>query len=96
MPNPPVSLTVKILKEIRDEVRATNQRLDATNQRLDAVRTELGERIVESELRTATAITDLATTVRDMTTVLRAQADLKPRVERCEQDIRDLRARLPG
>ncbi len=29
-------ITVEILKEIRDEIRGTNQRLDATNQRLDA------------------------------------------------------------
>jgi septal ring factor EnvC (AmiA/AmiB activator) len=30
-------LTVKILREIRDEIRNTNQRLDQTNQRLDKV-----------------------------------------------------------
>jgi uncharacterized protein YceH (UPF0502 family) len=52
--------------------------------------------VVESELRTATAITDLAVTVRDMTSVLRAQSDLRPRVERCEQDIAKLKERLPA
>ena len=31
------SLTTKILVQIRDELRNTNQRLDTTNQRLDAV-----------------------------------------------------------
>lgn len=56
----------------------------------------LGQRIAESELRTATAIADLAGTVREMTTVLKAQHDLRPRVERCEQEIADLKRRLPS
>jgi chromosome segregation ATPase len=34
-------LTIEILKDIRDEIRATNQRLDATNQRLDATNQRL-------------------------------------------------------
>jgi len=99
----PVELSVEILKEIRDGVRATNQRIDATNQRLDLTRTEVGgridqlrdelsRRIVESEVRTSTAIAELAGTVREMTGVLRASADLRPRVEQCEQAIRELRA----
>ena len=29
-------ITVEILKDIRDEIRSTNQRLDTTNERLDA------------------------------------------------------------
>jgi septal ring factor EnvC (AmiA/AmiB activator) len=77
----PVDLTVQVLKEIRDEVKKTNARLDQTNARLDqtnarldqtneevhAMKEELSRRIVESELRTATAITELAGTVRDLT-----------------------------
>jgi chromosome segregation ATPase len=98
-----MNLSVRILKEIRDEVRrtnerigATNDRLDATNERLEAMHAGLSQRIVESELRTATAITELAATVRDMTSVLRAQNDLRPRVERCELDIAELKGRLAG
>ena len=90
MPDAPVNLSTRILKEIRDEVRRTNERLDTTNERLDAV----AERITESELRTATALTDLATTVRDLTALLRTQSDLRPRVERCERDIAELRQRI--
>lgn len=56
----------------------------------------IGARIMESELRTATALTDLATNVREVTAVLRTQHDLRPRLERCEREIVDLRARLPG
>ena len=35
------SLTLKLLGQIRDEARQTNQRLDATNQRLDATNQRL-------------------------------------------------------
>ena len=83
MPDEPVNLSTRILKEIRDEVRRTNERLDA-----------VAERITESELRTATALTELATTVRDLTVLLRTQSDLRPRVERCERDIAELRQRI--
>jgi len=77
-------------------VLLTNARLDQTNTRIDTMREELSRHIVESEIRTSTAITELAGTVRDLTTVLRAQADLRPRVERCEQEIADLKRRLPA
>lgn len=87
MTDEPVNLTTRILKEIRDEVRRTNERLET-------MRVELSERITQSELRTATALTDLAMTVRDLTSLLRAQSDLRPRVERCERDIAELRTRL--
>lgn len=97
----PAHLTVAILKDIRAELRQvnarvdeTNARLDATNTRLDALRDDLGRRITESEIRTATAIADLAGSVREMTSVLREQHDLRPRVERCEHDIAELRARV--
>jgi division protein CdvB (Snf7/Vps24/ESCRT-III family) len=104
----PHDLTVEILKSIRDGVNDTNSRLDQTNLRLDqtnlrldqtnlrldSLRDELSERIVESELRTATAITELAGSVREMTTVLRTSVELRPRVERCERDIAEIRAEL--
>lgn len=66
-------------------------RLDQTNERLDVMREELSRRIVESEIRTSTAITELAGTVRELTVTLRAQNELRPRVEQCEKDIAELR-----
>jgi hypothetical protein len=69
-------------------------RLDETNGRIDTLREELSRRIVESEIRTSTAITELAGSVQEMTHVLRTTHDLRPRVERCEQDIVDLRRRI--
>ena len=80
-------VTIEILKSIRDEQKGMREELKGTNLRLD----ELTRRVVESEIRTSTAITELAGTVREMTTVLRTSADLRPRVERCERDIEDLK-----
>jgi hypothetical protein len=101
----PTDATIHILREIRDEVHHTNERLDRlavrvdarldeTNGRIDTLREELSRRIVESEVRTSTAITELAGTVQEMTRVLRTTHDLRPRVERCEQDIVELRRRI--
>lgn len=100
-------LTIEILKGIRSEVAQTNlriaetnARLDQTNARLDqtnaglhSLREEVSRCIVESEVRTSTAIADLAGSVHEMTAVLRASADLRPRVERCERDIAELKRR---
>jgi chromosome segregation ATPase len=59
------SLTVAILREIRDEARKTNERLDATNERLDATNERLdatNERldvVAREQIRIATAVVDL-------------------------------------
>ena len=90
----PTDLTIEILKDIRDEVRQTNVRLDETNERVETGLADVSRRIVESEIRTSTAIADLAGTVREMTSVLRAQHDLRPRVERCERDIVELQRKV--
>jgi hypothetical protein len=77
----PTDITIEILKDIRDEIRQTNTRIDGTNERIDgtneriagtnervdSLREELARRIVESEIRTSTAIAALAGTVSDMT-----------------------------
>jgi cellulose biosynthesis protein BcsQ len=83
----PTDITILILTDIRDQAKLTNERLET-------MREELSRRIVESEIRTSTAITELAGTVRDMTHVLRASHDVRPRLERCEKDIADLRRRI--
>jgi uncharacterized protein Yka (UPF0111/DUF47 family) len=90
----PTDLTLEVLNGIRQELRETRDalgsRLDGTNERLE----DVSRRVVESEIRTSTAIADLAGTVREMTTVLRAANDLRPRVERCEHDIADIKRRV--
>ena len=47
-------------------------------------------------VHTHEALTALAGTVRDLTSMLRAQADLRPRVERCERDIEGILRRNPN
>ena len=89
----PTDLTIEILKDIRAGIEKTNERVDLLREDTNAGLDLLSRRIVESEVRTSTAIVDLAGTVRDMTTVLRAQSNLRPRVERCERDIEELRQR---
>jgi len=100
----PTDITVEILKDIRQELRKTREdvsdRIDALREEvsdhIDTLREELSGRIVDSEIRTSTAIADLAGTVVDMTQVLRASHDLRPRVERCELEIAELRRQVGG
>ena len=93
------SVTIEILKGIRDEVKQTNIRVDGLRDDLRdemrGLREELSRRIVESEVRTSPAITELAGAVHEMTGVLRGASELRPRVERCEDDIATLKRRLP-
>lgn len=90
----PADHTLRVLTEIRDEVRSTNQRVDQTNQRLEQLGESLSRRIVESEMRTATAITELAQSVEGLTGFLREALDLAPRVARCESEIDELKRRV--
>ncbi len=101
-------VTIEVLKGIRQEIHglrgdsnerfdAMNRRIDGTNERIDTTNERLDtltRRVVESEIRTSTAITDLAGTVREMTSVLRTANDLRPRLERCEQDIAEIKRRV--
>jgi len=104
----PTDLTLQVLISIRDQIQGTNERLDRTNERVDTLRNELSwrldatndridvtnQRLVESEIRVSTAITELSGNVRDMTLALRTSHDLRPRLDRCEQDIADLKRRV--
>jgi hypothetical protein len=92
-------LTVKILGEIRDEIRTTRSelrdelgaRIDETNVRLE----RLEQRVVASEIRVATALTDVAGTVREVRDRLDDALHLRDRVSQCERDIADLKRRSP-
>ena len=66
-------LTVAILREIRDEIRTTNSKLDTTNGRIDAVGEELSARIdgAREELSARIDVTNsrlevVETTLRDL------------------------------
>ena len=94
-------LTLAVLRDIREEAKKTNERLDRTNERLDQTnerldqtREELSQRIVEGELRTATAITELAGTVGEVRDLLREGLTLRDRVARNEGEILRIKDRL--
>lgn len=87
--------------ELSEELRGTNARLDGLEfglrEGLSTVKegiSALSRRVVESEVRTATAITDMHGTLRDVRDLLREQLDLRPRLERCERDIGELRQQI--
>lgn len=93
-------LTIHVLREIRDEIRSTNQRIDQTNVRLDQMGERLdkridgmGDRITESEMRTATALTGVTVAIHEVRDLLKDRFDLRDRVERCERDIDELKHR---
>ena len=96
----PVPLTVALLREIRDEIRSTNQRLDATNQRLDATNQRLEsvddrvgrleQRHVDGEVRLATEIVAVVGAVRDLRDAILEDRDLRDRVVDHERRIRSL------
>ncbi|HEY5935240.1 MAG TPA: hypothetical protein VIU61_11410 [Kofleriaceae bacterium] len=56
-------LTVRILIEIRDEIRATNARIDGTNERVDALGSTLGARIDTTNARIDQLRTELHTEI---------------------------------
>jgi hypothetical protein len=100
-------LTVRVLIEIRDELRTTNQRIDGlekslgarideTNKRIDRLDSRLdltNRRMAEGEIRTATALADVTGAIRDVHWLLKDRFDLRDRVEKCEREIEELKRR---
>ncbi len=100
-------MTVKILEQIRDEIRGTNQRVDQlrtelsariddTNTRLDHLDDKvdlLARRQTETEVRLATEIVALAGVVREVKDVLAKRLDDRDRVDDHEQRIQALERR---
>jgi hypothetical protein len=80
-------VTVEILKDIRDEIRGTNQRLDATNQRLDVVEVTMNQRLGAVE----TTLLDLAEQQRF---VVRYTKAISERDSRLEPRVSSLEARV--
>jgi hypothetical protein len=99
-------LTVRILTEIRDEIRSSKDDLRAelrstkddlraelqtTNVRLD----QLQRHVVESEFRVGTAILEHTAVLRDIRDRIGGPRDLRARVDRCEREIDELKRRTP-
>ena len=88
-------ITIEILKEIRDEIRATNGRLDETA--LDETRTEMSDRFerlehrqVVTETRIATELIAVAGAVNALREDLREDRALRRRVDEHERRIQTL------
>lgn len=91
-------LTLAVLREIRDEIRATNTRLDTTNSRLDttnerieAVRVELKAEISITNERLALVEETLKDLAGQQVILTRYVSNI---VDRQEQAIADIRERL--
>ena len=79
-------LGVQVLREIRDEVRKTNERLDSTNQRLE----NLERRHVETEVRLSTELVAIAAAVGELKDVLLEDRRLREQVANHETRISQL------
>jgi hypothetical protein len=85
----PTDLTIEILKDIRDAVHATNERLDATIEGLGEVR----DRQTATEVRLATEILGVAGAVREVRDLLREDRALRGRVDDHERRISAMEGR---
>jgi chromosome segregation ATPase len=96
----PKDLTLEVLKQIRDEAKATNARLGTTNNRLETMdgrletmdgRLEkLERRQSEMEVRLATELVAVANAVRQLRDTLVADRDLRKTVAAHEKRISSL------
>ncbi len=84
--------------ELRDEIGLVRTTLE---REIGLVRSELRRETAsvrddmrESELRLATRIVEQTAATRDLYTMLTGQLDLRDRIERCEQDIGELKHRI--
>jgi hypothetical protein len=80
----PTDVTVRILGEIRDEIRKTNERVDKLTEHVDAGFASLGHRvdgvdhrITQVEARLGTAVLGLAGKLDDVRALLRDRLGLK-------------------
>lgn len=109
-------VTVKLLADIRDEIRKTNERLETglaavrseIRDEVGALRHEIGglrgelhtgladvrREMLASEMRHATRVAEQTAATRNSCDLLQDRFQLRDRVERCEQDIAELKQRL--
>lgn len=94
----PESLTVEILRQIRDEIVATRTdlgaRIEQTNARLDATRTELAGRIDQTNVRLHAVEHTLLELSEQQRFVVRHLEALTARDRTLERDVDELRTRV--
>jgi chromosome segregation ATPase len=89
---PKTNPTLVVLREIRDELKGTNARLDRVEQRVEA----LEHRQAESEVRLASELVAVGKAIGEVRDLLRDRLDLRDRVEEHERRIVSLERRVPG
>ncbi len=92
VPDDVPSLTLAVLKEIRDEARKTNDRLDQTNERLE----RLERRQTEMEMRLATELITVTSAVREVGDLFKDNAAVRAKVDEHEARIAALERPLTG
>ena len=92
------NLTVEILKDIRDEIRSTNTRLDTTNTRLEVLRVDLTERLDATNSRldaTNSRLDSVESALKDLAAqMLFLSKFVKNSVEKQGEELTDIRSRL--
>lgn len=95
-----------VSQRLDQHIESTDRRFDAVDRRFDSIeqhleRLERGQanlvtkdELLASELRTATRHTELTASNRNLHDFLEKNQRLRDRVERCEQDIADLKGRV--
>lgn len=85
----PTDITIAILREIRDEIRANKEEVRRTNERLD----RLEQRQMEAEVRIASELIAVAKAVDKVHSLLEENLAVRKTVEDHEQRIRLLETR---
>ena len=86
----PTDITIEILKDIRQDMRGLREEARATNERLD----RLEHRQVETEIRLATQLVAVTGAIHELRDDLRQDRALKARVDDHERRIHDIEARV--
>ncbi|MBI5542485.1 MAG: hypothetical protein HY901_01240 [Deltaproteobacteria bacterium] len=91
------NMTIEVLKQIRDELRKTNERLDTnvgevrkTNERLDTANERLDRlerRQNESEMRLATELVAVTTAIHQLRDTIVSQLEVKKTVDDHERRL---------
>lgn len=106
-PMQPTDLTIEILKDIRDEIRGTNARIDDTNARVDGLREDtnarfdetntrlarLERRQIDADMRVATLLTSVANSIDDVRVMFREDRAVRGRVDDLDRRVGALERR---
>ena len=87
------NLTLEVLKDIRAEIKKTNERLDTTNERLDSTVQRLDaleRRQAATEIRLATELTSVVAAIHDLKLTIVEGLELKKQVDDHERRLATL------